>query len=86
MDLFPLFLTIKVSFASTVITVAVGLLLALILARKSFIGKNVVDAILMQPLVIPPTVLGYYLLSLLGRSSGFGRFLEDIAPSRHKKG
>ncbi len=78
MDLFPLLLTIKVSFAATIITVVVGLLIALILARKSFVGKNVVDALIMQPLVIPPTVLGYYLLSLLGRSSGFGRFLEDV--------
>ena len=78
MDLFPLILTIKVSFAATVITVVVGLLLALFLARKNFIGKNVVDALIMQPLVIPPTVLGYYLLSLFGRSSGLGRFFEDV--------
>ena len=77
MDLFPLFLTVKVSVVATVITVAIGLLLALILARRNFTGKNVVDAIIMQPLVIPPTVLGYYLLSLFGRSSGLGRFLED---------
>ncbi len=77
MDLFPLFLTIKVSVVATVITVAVGLALALLLARKDFIGKNVLDVLIMQPLVIPPTVLGYYLLSLFGRSSALGRFLED---------
>jgi molybdate transport system permease protein len=78
MDLFPLLLTIKVSVVATVITVAVGLVIALVLARRNFVGKNVVDALIMQPLVIPPTVLGYYLLTLLGRSSGLGRFLEDV--------
>ncbi len=78
MDLFPLILTVKVSIVATVITVVIGLGIALALARKSFVGKNVVDALIMQPLVIPPTVLGYYLLTLLGRSNGFGRFLEDV--------
>lgn len=78
MDLFPLLLTIKVSVVATVITVVIGLVIALVLARRDFIGKNVVDALIMQPLVIPPTVLGYYLLTLLGRSSGFGRFMEDV--------
>ncbi|MBE9529542.1 MAG: molybdate ABC transporter permease subunit [Proteobacteria bacterium] len=78
MDLFPLLLTIKVSVVATVITVALGIVIALVLARRNFVGKNVVDALIMQPLVIPPTVLGYYLLTLLGRSSGFGRFVEDV--------
>ncbi len=77
MDLFPLYLTIKVSFTATLLTTLVGLFLAWILARRDFLGKNVLDVVLMQPLVIPPTVLGYYLLVLLGRSSPVGRFLED---------
>lgn len=77
MDLFPLFLTVKVSFTATVVTVAVGLALSLLLARKDFFGKTLLDVVLMQPLVIPPTVLGYYLLSLFGRGSPLGSFLED---------
>ncbi|MBI5885155.1 MAG: molybdate ABC transporter permease subunit, partial [Deltaproteobacteria bacterium] len=75
MDFFPLYLTVKVSLVSTVITVAVGCAVSLALARKVFHGKGVLDALVMQPLVIPPTVLGYYLLVAFGRSTGFGRFL-----------
>ncbi len=77
MDLFPLLLTIKVSFTATVFTVAFGLLLAWVMAKRDFLGKAVLDIIVMQPLVIPPTVLGYYLLGAFGRSSFLGRFLED---------
>jgi molybdate transport system permease protein len=78
MDLFPLYLTIKVSFTATVFTAAVGLVVAWTMAKKDFFGKEILDVIVMQPLVIPPTVLGYYLLTLLGRSSPVGRFLEDV--------
>jgi len=76
-DLFPLYLTLKVSIVATFFSVFIGLGLAWLMARKEFVGKGFLDALVMQPLVIPPTVLGYYLLVLLGRSSPFGRFLED---------
>ncbi|MBI5561317.1 MAG: molybdate ABC transporter permease subunit [Deltaproteobacteria bacterium] len=77
MDFFPLYLTVKVSLIATVITVCAGGALSWTLARKTFPGKDIVDALVVQPLVMPPTVLGYYLLVLLGRGSGFGRFLSD---------
>jgi len=77
MDLFPLYLTLKVSVSATLFTVIIGLIIAWLMAKRDFIGKGVVDAVIMQPLIIPPTVLGYYLLVLMGRSSFFGRFLED---------
>ncbi|MBI5588656.1 MAG: molybdate ABC transporter permease subunit [Deltaproteobacteria bacterium] len=77
MDFFPLYLTIKVSFAATVFTVAIGLVIAWTMAKKEFFGKDILDVVVMQSLVIPPTVLGYYLLALLGKSSPLGRFLED---------
>ncbi len=77
MDLFPLYLTIKVSFIATLLSASVGLAIALVMARREYPGKGVLDALIMQPLVIPPTVLGYYLLTLFGRSSILGRFLED---------
>lgn len=77
MDLFPLYLTIKVSFIATLLSASVGLAIALVMARREFPGKGVLDALIMQPLVIPPTVLGYYLLTLFGHSSMLGRFLED---------
>lgn len=76
-DLFPLYLTLKVSIVATFFSIIIGLCLAWLMARKEFYGKGILDALVMQPIVIPPTVLGYYLLVLLGRSSSFGRFLED---------
>lgn len=78
MDVFPLYLTLKVSVVATFFSVAIGLALAWLMARKDFWGKGILDAIIMQPLIIPPTVLGYYLLVLLGRSGPVGRFLEDV--------
>ncbi len=77
MNLFPLYLTIKVSITATVIVAVIGLCLAVLLAKRDFFGKNVLDILIMQPLVLPPTVLGYYLLTLLGRSSFIGAFLSN---------
>lgn len=76
-DLFPLYLTLKVSIVATFFSIIIGLAFAWLMARKDFFGKGILDALVMQPIVIPPTVLGYYLLVLLGRSSPFGRFIED---------
>lgn len=78
MDLFPLFLTIKVSFFATVLTLAVGLALAWVMAKKDFWGKGLLDVVIMQPLVIPPTVLGYYLLALFGKSGWLGGVLDSL--------
>lgn len=76
-DWHPVWLTLRVSLVATLLSVGVGLLLAWVLARKQFPGKNLADALLMQPLVIPPTVLGYYLLVAFGRTSALGVFLEE---------
>lgn len=73
----PVLLTLRVSVLATMLAVLIGLALAWLLARKSFWGKGLLDALLMQPLVIPPTVLGYYLLVAFGRNAPLGHFLED---------
>ena len=78
MNLFPLLLTVKVSFIATVFTASIGLVMAWVLAKKKFFGKTVLDVLIMQPLVIPPTVLGYYLLSTFGIGSPIGRFFDDV--------
>lgn len=77
MDLFPIYLTVKVSIIATLVTVCAGCVISWILAKKTFPGKNLVDALVVQPLVMPPTVLGYYLLVAFGKGSGFGRFLSE---------
>ena len=77
LDPLPLYQTVQISLCATVLSVLVGTPLAWLLARKQFWGKHFVDALAMQPLVIPPTVLGYYLLVLLGRGSPLGSFFEN---------
>ena len=71
-DWFPLWLSLRVAAISTVIALAVGLWLAWILANRTFRGKEVLDAAITLPLVLPPTVLGYYLLVLLGARQPHG--------------
>jgi molybdate transport system permease protein len=77
-DWFPLWLSLRVAFVSTAVAIAAGLWLAYILANRNFRGKEVLDAAVTLPLVLPPTVLGYYLLVVVGRASPFGRVWESI--------
>jgi molybdate transport system permease protein len=77
-DWFPLWLSLRVAVLSTAISVAAGLWVAYILANRNFRGKEIVDAAVTLPLVLPPTVLGYYLLVLIGRNSLFGKVWEHI--------
>ena len=77
-DWFPLWLSLRVAALSTLIAFLGGLWLAWLLAHHNFRGKDVVDAAITLPLVLPPTVLGYYLLVLVGRPTVFGRAYEYI--------
>src|ERR1041385_4594914 len=72
---FPIRLSFAVATAATLIALIAGSSLAWLLARKRFPGRNLVDALVTLPLVLPPTVLGYYLLVLLGTRSMLGGFL-----------
>ena len=75
---FPLWLSLRVAGLSTLFSLASGLCLAYILANYDFQGKEVLDAAATLPLVLPPTVLGYYLLVALGRESALGRVYESL--------
>src|SRR5258705_13943705 len=74
-DWFPIKLSFVVATAATLIALVAGSGLAWLLARKRFPGRNLVDSVITLPLVLPPTVLGYYLLVLLGTRSTLGGFL-----------
>jgi molybdate transport system permease protein len=80
-DWFPLWLSLRVAVLSTALALAGGLWLAYILANRAFRGKDLLDAAVTLPLVLPPTVLGYYLLVWIGRSSVFGRVWESVTGS-----
>lgn len=74
-DWFPVKLSFMVASVATALALVVGGALAWLLARKRFPGRDILDALITLPLVLPPTVLGYYLLVLLGTRSAFGGFL-----------
>jgi molybdate transport system permease protein len=80
-DWFPLWLSLRVASVSTLLALAGGLALAWLLANRHFRGRDVLDAVVTLPLVLPPTVLGYYLLVLLGRESWLGGLYEAITGS-----
>src|SRR5215213_5346547 len=61
-DWFPLILSIRIALIATALVVLIGVALGWVLARKSFWGRELLDAVVTLPLVLPPTVLGYYLL------------------------
>ncbi len=82
-DWFPLWLSLRVAVLSTAISLAAGLWLAWLLANREFRGKQALDAAVTLPLVLPPTVLGFYLLVVLGRESALGRLYEWIKANRH---
>ncbi|WP_027185296.1 molybdate ABC transporter permease subunit [Desulfovibrio inopinatus] len=73
----PLAITLKVSLVATAIAVVCGVISARLLGRRPFPGKDGLEAILTLPLVMPPTVLGYYLIVLVGRKGLFGQYLWD---------
>lgn len=75
-DWFPLWLSLGVAAVSTAIALVGGVAVAYALANSSFRGRDVVDAAVTLPLVLPPTVLGYYLLVVLGRQSPLGGAYE----------
>lgn len=75
--LFALRLSFQVATVSTIFVVIVGVCVGYILAMKRFHGKDALDVVLTLPLVLPPTVTGYYLIILLGRRGIIGSYLYD---------
>ena len=77
-DWFPLWLSLRVSAIATVLAVVFGVALAYLLAKWQSRWTSVVEAVFTLPIVLPPTVLGYYLLTLLGTRSALGRTWESL--------
>lgn len=76
-NLTPLWLTLKVAGMATLVSFVVGVVLAFLVARSRFWGREGLDSLCTLPLVMPPTVLGYYLLVLIGRQGWLGRWLQE---------
>jgi molybdate transport system permease protein len=77
-DWFPLWLSLRVAALATVISLAIGLWLAHVLARREFRGKGLLETAIELPLVLPPTVLGYYVLVLVGQEKLLGRAYASV--------
>ncbi len=77
----PLILSFEVATAATALAAIVGVALAAVLSRARFAASDLLDALVTAPMVLPPTVLGYYLLGVLGRSSAIGRAYESLTGS-----
>jgi molybdate transport system permease protein len=75
---FPLWLSLRVASLATVFALILGVWLAYLLANFEFRGKELLDAASTLPLVLPPTVMGYFLLVLLGRASPLGGLFESV--------
>ncbi len=75
---FPLWLSLQVAVLATLLVMLGGIPLAWLLARRQFPGKELLAGLTSLPLVLPPTVLGYYLLVVLGNQSPVGRWLESL--------
>lgn len=78
MNLAPLLLSFEVAIAATIITGVVGIALGWLLATRRFMGRDLIDAIVATPLILPPTVLGYYVLVAVGRRSIIGHAWEHL--------
>jgi len=72
-----LILSLKVAFWSVLCSLPLGIAIAWALARKEFVGKNLVNGLIHLPLVLPPVVVGYVLLIMLGRRGPVGGWLYD---------
>ncbi|MDB4139253.1 molybdate ABC transporter permease subunit [Candidatus Thioglobus sp.] len=80
-DLSALLVTIKLASITTVILILVGTPIAWWLSQTRFKFKAVIEAIIALPLILPPTVLGFYLLMTLGTNGPIGNFLESLGGS-----
>ncbi|HVH42891.1 MAG TPA: hypothetical protein VM925_11130, partial [Labilithrix sp.] len=76
MELAPLLLSFEIAAIATFIAALIGIAVAAILANLRFPGRDLLEVLFTAPMVMPPTVLGYYVLVVLGRRSFIGHGFE----------
>jgi molybdate transport system permease protein len=74
---FSIRLSLQVAAAATILIVLTGIPVAYLLARKDFRGREFLDVLFTLPLVLPPTVTGYYLIVIFGRNGALGKYLYE---------
>ncbi len=78
LEIEALLLSLRISLWSVFASLPLGVLTAWFLARRNFPGKNLLNGLIHLPLVLPPVVVGYVLLVILGRSGPLGGWLHDV--------
>ena len=73
----PIFLSIRVTLLATVIAFFLGVFFAYLLTKKKVPGKNIWETILILPMILPPSIVGYLLLKVFGKRGPIGAFLLD---------
>ena len=77
-DWSPVFLSLKVAVLAVLLVAVIGVPLARLMARVEFHGKDIVEAALTLPMVLPPSVVGYGLLMCIGKNSPLGQLLDSF--------
>ena len=77
----PVLLSVQVAVISTIFVAGAGILAGRLMARASFKGKTLLETVLMLPLVLPPTVVGFLLIAAFGVNSPAGRLIEQVMGS-----
>lgn len=78
MDLSPLWLSLRVASLATLLAAVLGTLLGYLLSEGRWRGRGFVESLITLPLILPPTVLGFYLLVTFGRQSALGALIERV--------
>ena len=73
----PFLITLKLAALTTLIVFVLSIPLAYLIVFKKWKGKAIVESILMMPIILPPTVLGFYFLIIFSKNSTIGKFLND---------
>lgn len=78
MILDPILVSLKIAGISSIITLVLGITIARIFTKYNFKGKDFLDSIIILPMVLPPSVIGYLLLLVLGKNGFIGKMFTDI--------
>ena len=74
----PVLLSLKIAFIATLFSAILGVLFAYGINKTNIPGKNIWETIITLPMILPPSVTGYYLLLLLGKRGFVGRFMIEV--------
>jgi molybdate transport system permease protein len=75
---FPLYLTFWIAIVSSLLVLCSGVIIAYIFARRDFRGKKLAEVLITLPLVLPPTVIGYLLILLMGKNGFIGHMIYNV--------